>query len=226
MFSAPVALTKRKYEKTFGWLRIVVGPRVYTLQFYTSPISAATFEAAPALVEPRKGAATFERWREVLEQYAGAPPDGQPLIAAVTPPALIDVRKRMSRGDLRVRLAILGTVFLVGGIGAVMLLNAGHSTAESQIILLPIFIAIAIAAALITTVLNKKRQKIELLPLPHDQVAPTQGDILAPNTAPTGGFGLTQGKAFSLGIGLGLALIPIAIILLAIAGGISQAIAD
>jgi hypothetical protein len=133
IFSVPVALTRRKYESTWGWMRVVVGPYMYRLQFY-KPGPIYGFDglrvAVQTMTQAQEGADTFKAWQQRLEQAAAA--DDQPVI--VTNPSSPNQPIQLPPGTQP-----------TGGFG----LTAGTQTLMGLGIALGILIAIGLIGALL-----------------------------------------------------------------------------
>ena len=222
MFSAPVALTKRMYEHSFGWMRIVVGPRLYVLQFHTNDLSASYYLLAGgggttgiALTESASKRGLRNVWQTHLEQAAKQSPDNEPIVAALTPPSLKATARKVNRG-LTLQMWATWFIFLaLIGVGYAAL-KAGASGPQLYILITILTIPVSI----VTYRYNRRNKRVDQDPLPTEEVATAPQDLLPAGTMATGSFGMTQGKQFLLGV----LLVPVFFFGIAILGAIAVAI--
>lgn len=216
LFDAPISQTKRKYERTYGYLRIVVGPRLYVLQFFTYGESPNFTHVQPIVEAQQKGGSLFKEWRTRLESYNGSAQTSlnKPIIAAKSPPTLH--KKNM---DLRSRVALLLISFiLLIGVTLVVFTStplASPDNNPSVAVFAIICVGLLLLASGMRTV-AKRRDTIDDHPLPASELQHQPDEVFPPNTLPTAGFGFTTGKQIMTGIVISFAIIIIIPVLITI----------
>lgn len=213
LFSAPVALIKRKNEPMYGWMRFVVGPRLYTLQFYVNSdraIKMYALGAAPVLgagmADAQKGRELFREWVDRLDKAQTLAPDTEQIIAAVPTPAILRAREfgmqTMRRSQYTLILPTVPVLVVCLALGFFF-----GDKSQAALVAVGIGLLATLLVYLKLGALNKQRKQIDESSLAEEDTTVQPADLLPAGTQPTGGFGLTTGKQVLLGFVLPPALL-------------------
>lgn len=169
LFSAPVVLTKRRYEPLALRTTLVVGPRVYALILRTEGVGTSQFTA----------------WRRAIEDCAALPADNASILAAATPDSYAVHAKRV-RSGFRVRaLAVAGGACLYAAVVVVLhMLHASHKVITATI-------AALVAITTIGVLYSVKLIFASVPPASANELAVGADDTFPAGTLPTGKMNLT-----------------------------------
>ena len=187
ILSVPVALTKRRYMFTGGWVVLVAGPQLYTLQFYKyTRRSLGVGSDIRGIRAARAGDVAFKNWREKLEQAAGQPADNQPLVVA-TLPAYMDSARADNRnrvGQLLARTLIAVTLIAVAGL--IVSIRAGGGSPTQLGVGIAIILLGSLASYLWLRRLQRHGQSLAPTPSPsQSQLLPLPQELLPAGTLPS-----------------------------------------
>lgn len=221
VFSAPLASIKYRFLTSQVVLPIVIGPRTYTVQFFTYTLPwLRRFASFRRYSASRAGSPSIKAWEKTLKEFTPPPADTAPIVAAHLPRYLAPIARLGSQGAA---FFVCYTVVM----GIAVLVEGGLSQTGVRP---PRFIDWTVAASIVAWLIGgniwaiRRYKKVTTTPLPTptpDDLKTLPEDTLPAGTPPTGVLGISTGVAVLLGFLLVGAIfgLPQLVILLVKASG-------